>query len=320
MSDRLKNGLLDRYAPAVLTAAVTGGDVLPSQSAAIPVGSKGIVEEALAAAEAGATCVHIHGREADGQPSARPELLAEIASGIRERSDVVLNFTTGGSVTMSEDERLACLEAVRPEIGTFNVGTMNYELFPDASRKPQVNTDWEQEVLDSDGETIFKNTLGSVRRFARRFREMGVTPEVEAYDVGHIQMLRFLLDEGTLVPPVRLQLVIGVFGGIGNGIDDMMAMAHAAQRLIGPDLAAVSVAATGFPMEFRCAAVALAYGMDCRVGLEDNLRVTRDRRAESNAELVTVAKTIAGAVGRPIATPVQLRESLGPWWSPTTAQ
>ena len=311
-------GLRDRYEPAVLTAAITGGDVLPSQSQAIPVGPEAIIAEAVAAAEAGASCVHIHGREDDGRPSARPELLAEIASGIRERSDVVLNFTTGGSVTMSEDERLEVLAAARPEIGTLNIATMNYELFPDPSRRPVVNTDWEREFIEAAGDTVFQNTLGSVRRFAAAFRDIGVTPEVEAYDVGHIQMARFLLDEGTLAPPLRLQLVIGVFGGIGNAVEDLIAMSQTAQRLLGPDLCALSVAATGYPMQLRSAAVALSWGMDCRVGLEDSLRVRRGRPAESNTELVEVATRIAEAVGRPIATPEQLRASLGPWWSQTS--
>jgi uncharacterized protein (DUF849 family) len=315
-------GLGGRYDPAVLTVAITGGDVLPSQSSAIPLGPARIIAEAVAAGEAGASCVHIHGREEDGSPSARAELLAEIAAGIRERSDIVLNFTTGGSLSMNEDERLVSLEAARPEIATLNVGTMNYELFPDASRKPETHAEWEREIVETEGETIFKNTLASVRRFAGRFREIGVTPEVEAYDVGHIQMAKFLVDEGTLEPPIRLQLVLGVFGGISNTVEDLVVMSQTAQRLLGPQLGALSVAATGYPGQFRSAAVALAWGMDCRVGLEDSVRVTRARRAESNTELVEVALRIADAIGRPIATPEELRASLGPWWSkaPTPAR
>jgi uncharacterized protein (DUF849 family) len=300
----------DRYEPAVITAAVTGGDVLPSQSPAIPCGAEQIIAEAVAAAEAGATCLHLHGREDDGRPSGRPELLAEIASGIRARTDAVLNFTTGGSPTMGVAERLAALEAARPEIATFNLGTMNYESFPTPSRRPTVQHDWEREVLAASGDGIFRNTLGSLRDFAAAFRDLGVTPELEAYDLGHIATARFLLDEGTLQPPVRLQLVLGVFGGAGNALDDMIAMAHAAQRILGGDLAALGVAGTGFPMEFRCAALALGWGMDCRVGLEDNLRVRRDRPATSNADLVAVAVGLADLLGRPVAAPDALRAEL----------
>jgi uncharacterized protein (DUF849 family) len=302
-----------RYHPAVVTAAITGGDVLPSQSPHIPCGAERIVAEAVAAAQAGATCVHIHGRELDGQPSGRPELLAEIAEGIRARCDVVLNFSTGGTPGMSEAERLSALAAARPEIATLNIGTMNYELFPVPDRVPEVREEWERAVVDAAGEGVFRNTLGSIRRFASAFRALGVTPEVEAYDLGHIAMARFLLDQGVIEGPIRLQLVLGVFGGAGNALDDLVAMVQSARRILGADLGSLGVAATGFPMEFRCAATALSWGMDCRVGLEDNLRVTRSRYAESNVELVEVALGLAERLGRPVATPQQLRDSLGPW-------
>ena len=300
----------DRYEPAVITAAITGGDVLPSQSPHIPCGPEAIIEEAVAAAAAGATCLHLHGRESDGQPSGRAELLAEIAEGIRARTSAVLNFTTGGSPTMGVEERLAALEAAKPEIATFNLGTMNYESFPTRSRWPEVEHDWERAVLEESGRGIFRNTLDSLRRFAEAFRALGVTPELEAYDMGHIATARFLLDEGTLEPPVRLQLVLGVFGGAGNALEDMVAMVQAAQRILGDELGALGVAGTGFPMEFRCAALALGWGMDCRVGLEDNLRVRRDRKATSNAELVAVAVQLAELLGRPVATPDALRAEL----------
>lgn len=303
----------ERYEPAVITAAITGGDVLPSQSPHIPCGADRIIAEAVAAAEAGATCVHLHGREQDGRPSGRPELLAEIADGIRARTDVVLNFSTGGTPGMAEEDRLAALAAARPEIATLNVGTMNYELFPTPGRAPVVEQRWEQEVVERSGEGVFVNTLNTVRRFATAFRELGVTPELEAYDLGHLSLARFLLDEGTIEGPLRVQLVVGVFGGVGNAIEDLIAMAQTAQRLLGDDLGALGVAATGFPMEFRCAATALAWGMDCRVGLEDNLRVRRGVEAESNADLVAVATSLADLVGRPVATPDQLRAELGPW-------
>lgn len=306
--------LRDKYEPCVLTAAVTGGDVLPSQSPYIPCGPEAIIDEAVAAAEAGATCVHVHARELDGRPTGDPVMFAEIVSGIRERSDVVINVSTGGTPGMPEDERLAGLRAARPDIGTLNLATMNYEGFPTKTRWPSVQHDWEREVLAKSGEGVFTNTLGAVRRFAQAFREAGVTPELEAYDLGHISMARFLLDEGTLEGPVRLQLVLGVLGGAGNALDDFFVLTQAAQRILGPDLASISVAATGFPGELRHVATALSWGADCRVGLEDNIRVRRDRQAKSNAELVQVATQLADLVARPIATPAALRAELGPWY------
>jgi uncharacterized protein (DUF849 family) len=301
----------DRYRASALTAAVTGGDVLPSQSAAIPCGPEAIVAEARAAAAAGATAVHLHARDADGRPSADPSLYAEIAAGVAEGCDAVVNVTTGGAPGMTIDERLAGIAAARPELATLNLGTMNYESFPDRERWPRVDANWEREVLEHSGTGVFVNDLDTLRQIANALNDFGVVPELEAYDLGHLAMARFLVDEGTLVPPVRVQLVLGVLGGAGNAIEDLFLLSRRARELLGPDLADLGVAAVGYPMQFRHAAVALSLGMDCRVGLEDNVRATRERLAAGNAELVGVAVGLAAAVGRPIATPAELRERLG---------
>jgi uncharacterized protein (DUF849 family) len=305
----------DRYRSSVITAAVTGGDVLPSQSPHIPRGAERIVEEAVAAARAGAASVHLHARTADGRPSADPALFAEIVAGIRERSDVVINVTTGGSPGMTVDERLAGVAAVKPEIATFNLGTMNYEGFPTKSRWPAVDSDWEREVLEQSGSVTFVNTLDTLRLVAGTLRDLGVTPELEAYDLGHVSMARFLIDEGTLQGPVRLQLVLGALGGAGNDVEDLFVLRERAQRILGDDLADLGVAAVGYPNQFRHAAIALAAGMDTRVGLEDSLRLEREKLAESNAEMVKVATELAARVGRPVASPDELRSRLTPWSS-----
>jgi len=303
----------DRYRPSALTAAITGGDVLPSQSPHIPRGAEAIVAEAVAAAEAGASSVHVHARDDTGRPSADPALFAEIAAGVRERTDIVLNVTTGGAPGMTVEERLAGMQAVVPDIATFNLGTMNYEGFPDPARWPRVDSDWEREVLEQTGSGTFVNTLSMLREFAAAARDLDVTPELEAYDLGHIAMARFLVDEGTLRPPVRLQLVLGVLGGAGSAIEDLFVLRERALRILGADLADLGVAGLGFPAQFRHAAVAFSLGMDARVGLEDNLRVERRRLAESNRDLVRVAVEIAERVARPIATPAELRARLTRW-------
>lgn len=303
----------ERYRPSVLTAAITGGDVLPSQTPHLPCGVEAIVEAAVGAGRAGATAIHVHGRDDDGRPSAEPALLAEIAAGIRAGTAVKINFSTGGAPGMSEDERLASLAAARPDLGTLNLGTMNYELFPTPSRAPRAKADWERRLIDASGDGIFVNTLGSLRRFAAAFADLGIAPELEAYDIGHIAMARFLLEEGTLREPVRLQLVLGVLGGAPATIEAMLAMREAAERELGGALAGLGVAATGFPMEFRCAAVGFSLGMDVRVGLEDNLRIRRGILATSNVELVENALAIAAAVGRPIAPPSDLDPYLTAW-------
>jgi uncharacterized protein (DUF849 family) len=303
----------DRYSASVITAAITGGDTLPSQSPHIPCGAARIVEESLAAARAGATCVHLHARDESGRPSADPALFAEIAAGIRESSDVAINVTSGGSPGMTVDERLAGMHAVQPDLVTFNLGTMNYEGFPTPSRFPTVSSDWERELLEQSGSGTFVNTLDTLRQFAAAARDLDVTPELEAYDLGHVAMARFLLDEGTLQGPVRIQLVLGVLGGAGNDLEDLFVLRERAEKILGSDVAQIGVAAVGYPMQFRHAAVALALGMDCRVGLEDSLRVERKRMAESNAEMVQVAVELAARVGRPVMTPDDLRAALTRW-------
>jgi uncharacterized protein (DUF849 family) len=303
-----------RYDPIVLTAAVSGGDTLSSQSPHIPFGVERIVAEAVAAARAGAACVHLHGRRAvTGEPTGDPAMMAEIAAGIRAQCDVVISFTTGGSVSMGEEERFAALARGHPDIATFNLGTMNYEGFPTPGRWPKVEHEWEKAVLEGSGDSYIVNSLRMLRRLAALCREHQITPELEAYDLGHLSMARFLLDEGTLVPPVRVQFVLGVLGGAANGLDELFLMKQAAERILGRDVASMSVAATGYPMEFRHCAVALGWGIDCRVGLEDSLRVRRDRQATSNAELVEVVVRLADLLGRPLATPAELRAELGPW-------
>jgi uncharacterized protein (DUF849 family) len=303
----------NRYEPSTLTAAITGGDVLPCQSEHIPSGADGIVTAALGAARAGASAVHLHARDETGRPSADPDLYRDIVSRIRAESDVVINVTTGGAPGMTVDERLAGIRATLPEIATFNLGTMNYEGFPTRARWPSPRYEWERELLQESGSGMLVNTLSMLREFAAVARELGVTPELEAYDLGHVHMARFLIDEGTLQPPVRIQLVLGVLGGAGNDLEDLFAIRERAIQVLGDDLGRLGVAATGYPMQFRHAAVALAAGMDTRVGLEDSLRLSRDQVAVTNAEMVEVAARIADAVGRPIASPQELRNSLTPW-------
>ena len=309
--------MLDRYRPSALTVAVTGGDVLPSQSEHIPRGADGIAAEAVAAAEAGASSVHLHARDDSGRPTASPALYVEMVEAIRERTDVVVNVSTGGSPGMTLDQRLAGMQACRPDVVTFNLGTMNYESFPTPSRWPAVTSGWERELLEASGHGTFVNTLAMLRDAAAAARDVGATPELEAYDLGHLHMARFLVDEGTLQAPVRVQLVLGVLGGAGNDVEDLFVLRERALRVLGGDLGDLGVAATGYPMQFRHAAVALSLGMDCRVGMEDSLRVRRDQPATSNVDLVTVATTLASSVGRPIATPQVLRSRLTRW--PATA-
>lgn len=303
----------DRYRASALTAAVTGGDVLPSQSEYLPKGAAGIAKAGISAARAGVSSVHLHAREEDGRPSASGALFKEIVETIREEVDVVINVSTGGAPGMTLDQRLEGLRTVSPDICTFNLGTMNYELFPDPARWPAVNSDWERDLLASSGSGTFINTLAMLREAAAAAQDVGATPELEAYDLGHLYMARHLLDEGTLQGPVRIQLVLGLLGGAGNELEDLFVLRERAQKILGDGLGDLGVAAVGYPMQFRHAATALSLGMDCRVGMEDSLRVRRDRPVTDNSEMVDVAVELAGHLGRPLATPAELRSRLTKW-------
>ncbi|RYF49680.1 MAG: 3-keto-5-aminohexanoate cleavage protein [Comamonadaceae bacterium] len=305
----------EKYESISITAAVTGGDVLPSQSPAVPCGPEAIAKAAIDAALAGATAVHLHARELDGKPTGSPEMFEHIVTEIRRKSDVVINVTTGGSVDMTAQQRLAGVLATKPDIATLNLGTMNFEGFPTKERWPDVQHDWERDVLANSGRVVFTNTLAMMRDFAAAFRDLGVCPELEVYDLGHLNMARFLLDEGTLSGPVRIQFVLGTLGGAGGTLQDLMALEHAAHRILGNDLASISVAGVGYPGQLRMAGVAAAAGFDIRVGIEDNLRVRRNRQAADSAELVTAAVEIADKLERTITTPAVMRTQLGPWFS-----
>jgi uncharacterized protein (DUF849 family) len=302
-----------RYDSVALTAAVTGGDVLPSQSSGIPATPQAIAADAVKAAAAGATCVHLHARDHEGKPTGNGAIFKEIVESIRAERDIVINITTGGSLDMSAAERLAGMTEARPEIATLNVASMTIESFPDISRHPQVERGWEREVLAASGNNLFKNTLSMVRDFAAAMQENSVTPEVEAYDMGHIALTRFLLDEGTLEPPIRLQLVLGVMGGADSSLETLLAMKAAVERIVGLDDVVLGVASMGFPTQFRGAAAALSLGLDFRVGMEDNLRIERDQMARGNADPVEKARALAATLSRKIQTPAEMRASLGPW-------
>ncbi len=304
-----------KYDSIAITAAVTGGDVLPSQSPALPCRVEDVIAQSVAAVEAGAAVIHLHARDDDGRPSADKARFVDMVQGIRDQVDAVISISTGGSPHMTAEERLAGALVTSPELATFNLGTMNYEGYPDPARWPAVNHAWEREILEQSGTVVFKNTLAMLRDFAGQFREQGITPELEIYDMSHLGMARYLIDSGVLEAPVRVQFVLGVLGGAGNDLEDLFHLNATARRVLGDDLGVVGVAATGYPMQFRHAALAAGMGLDVRVGLEDSLRVTRAEKAGSNAELVEVAAQLITLQGRALQTPDEVRADLGPWWS-----
>jgi uncharacterized protein (DUF849 family) len=219
----------------IISAAITGGMTVPGQSAAIPITPDEIVESAVGANAAGATIVHLHVREpASGKPSSDIGLFREVVSGIRERCDVIVQPTTGGGKGMSLEERSAVLPELQPEMATFNTGSFNFGLFPIAERGGDFE-DWEVDYLEGTRDYIFRNTFADMEKVCAMFRESGAKPELEAYDVGHLYNIKYLVDRGLLDLPVHVQFVLGVMGANAATIDQFMHMRRTAMDLFGDD-------------------------------------------------------------------------------------
>jgi uncharacterized protein (DUF849 family) len=297
-------------APVFLSCAVTGGMSVPSQSAAIPVTPEEIVEAAAGASAAGAAIVHIHVREPEtGKPSADLGLFREVLAGIGERCDAIVQPTTGGGVGMTIDERARVVTECRPEMATFNCGSFNFGIFK-VRHRPEM-APWEVEYLEGTRDYVFRNTFAEIERLSELFREAGTKPEYEVYDTGHLYNLGHLADAGLVDFPIHLQFVLGVLGANAATLEQLVHMRRTAVELFGEDAFTWCTAGVGYPAEFHLAAAALTMGGHVRVGLEDNLRVDLDRRAESNAELVEKALTLARLLDRTPAGAAEARDLLG---------
>jgi uncharacterized protein (DUF849 family) len=297
--------------PVVISCAITGGMTVPAQSAAIPVTPAEIVESAIGAHAAGAAIVHIHVREPDtGRPIADPDLFAEVLHAIAERCDAIVQPTTGGGVGQSIAERARVVTDNRPEMASFNCGSINFGLYQVLRRGNEGFQPWEVDYLEGTRDYVFRNTFADMQGLCGLFREAGTRQEFEAYDVGHLYNLAHLLASGHAEAPVHVQFVLGVLGANAAAVEQLLHMHRTARDLLGAEFT-WSVAGIGYPAEFHLAAVALTLGGHVRVGLEDNLRVTRERRADSNAELVEKAVALAGLLDRRPATADEARAMLG---------
>jgi uncharacterized protein (DUF849 family) len=292
------------------SCAITGGMSVPGQSAAIPVTPEEIVDSALEAHAAGAAIVHLHVREPDsGRPVADLGLFREVVAGVRDGCDAIAQPTTGGGVGMSIEERGAVVSELRPEMASFNCGSFNFGIFQVRPR-PEM-AEWETEYLEGTRDYVFRNTFHDMEGLSNIFREAGTKPEYECYDVGHLYNLRYLADTGCVDFPFHLQFVLGVLGANAAAIEQLVHMHATARRLFGEDAFTWSTAGVGYPAQFHLAATSLMLGGHVRVGLEDNLRVTSERRASSNAELVRKAIALAPLLDREPASADAARELLG---------
>ena len=296
--------------PVFLSCALTGGMSVPGQSAAIPVTPEEIVGSAEGASNAGAAIVHVHVREpGTGKPVADLGLFREVLAGIGERCDAIAQPTSGGGVGMTIEERARVVTECRPEMATFNCGSFNFGIFQ-VHHRPEM-ADWETEYLESTRDYVFRNTFSDLYRLSELFREAGTKPEYEVYDVGHLYNLHHLAEQDLLDFPFHVQFVLGVLGANAASIEQLLHMRRTAVSLFGEDRFTWSAAGVGYPGQFHLAASALMLGGHMRVGLEDNLRVRADKRADSNAELVEKAVELAPLLDRRAVGADEARALLG---------
>lgn len=295
----------------IISCAVTGAIHTPTMSEALPITPQQIADQSVAAAQAGASILHLHARvPATGEPTGDPEVFAQFLPLIHERTNAVINITTGGSPNMAVEDRLKAARRFAPELCSLNMGSMNFGLFPMVARYQKWKHAWEERYLLDSEDFIFRNTFRDIAYILETLGAAGTKFEHECYDVGHLYTLAHFLDRGLIKPPFFLQLVFGVLGGIGADLDNLVFMHRVAERLFGRETYRWSVLAAGrHQMPFITEAGLL--GGHVRVGLEDSLYIGRGRLAASNAEQVAKIVRILGEFGLEPATPVEARELLG---------
>jgi len=293
----------------MITCAVTGAIHTPSMSPYLPITAEEIADAAVGAAEAGAALVHVHARDpVNGKPDQSPEAFAPFLRVIKQRTDAVINITTGGAPTMTVEERLRPCAYFKPEVASLNMGSMNFGLYPMLERTKEFKHDWERPYLEGSKDRIFKNTFADIENILTTCAENGTRFEIECYDIGHLYTLRHFADRGLVKPPFLIQSVFGILGGIGAHPEDVAHMKRTADRLFGGDYH-WSVLGAG-RNQLTVAAQAIALGGNVRVGLEDSLWSGPGRLAKTNAEQVKLARQMIEALGLEVATPADAREAL----------
>lgn len=293
----------------IITCAITGSIHTPSMSPYLPVTADEITESAIGAAEAGAAIVHLHARDPkDGRPSQDPALFRQFVPRIKAASDVVINITTGGAPTMTVEERLQPALQLRPEVASLNMGSMNFGLYEMLGRFKDFKHDWERPYLAGSDDRVFKNTFKDIAHILQSCSENQTRFEIECYDISHLYTAAHFLDRALLTPPLLIQSVFGLRGGIGGHVEDLMHMRRTADRLFGKDYV-WSVLGAG-RNQIPLATVSASIGGHVRVGLEDSLWDGPGQLAKTNAAQVQRMRTIIEALSLQVATPAEARQML----------
>lgn len=294
----------------IISCAVTGAVHTPTMSEHLPITPDEIATQAIDAAEAGASILHLHARNPeDGRPSPDPDLFMQFLPRIKQSCDAVVNITTGGSWTMTLEERLAAAERASPELCSLNMGTMNFGMYPMLQKYKDFKFSWEPELLEGSRNTIFRNTFSDIEGILERLgKGHGTKFEFECYDTGHLYTLAHFLDRKLVTPPLFVQSIFGILGGQGPDTETLMHAKRTADSLFGDDYQ-WSVMAAG-KHQMKLGTMGALNGANVRVGLEDSLFSGRGKLAKSNAEQVTIIRNVLEQLSMEIATPAEAREIL----------
>jgi uncharacterized protein (DUF849 family) len=294
---------------AIITAAITGSIHTPTMSEYLPITPQQIADDAVRAYEAGAAVCHVHARNPEtGMPVPDVTLMQEIITKIKSRCNIVICITTGGGLGMTVEQRVAPVTLYKPELASFNAGSINFALFHAIPRFKEFKYPWEKQYLGMSEDFIFPNTFKSMREYCVIFNENGTKPEFEIYDAGMVNNVAFMIEAGYIKKPVYIQFVMGVLGGITPSSENLLFLVDYARKLIGDFEFSVCVAGRA---QFPICTQSLLLGGNCRVGLEDNLYLDRGKMAKSNAEQVAKIIRIANELGIDSATPDEARQILG---------
>ncbi|MGD0855790.1 MAG: 3-keto-5-aminohexanoate cleavage protein [Dehalococcoidia bacterium] len=295
----------------IVTSAVTGSAHFPSMSPYLPITPQQIIEDAVKSAEAGAAILHIHVRNPEnGMPTPDIEIFSEVLTGIKARTNAVICISTGGGMGMSTEQRASPVINLKPEMASLNFGSMNFSVFPQADKVKEWRYPWEKLSILASEDYIFPNTFKTLREFLAIFAANETKPELEIYDLGMVNNLAFMMRRGHIKPPVHIQFVTGTLGGVPSTVDSLTTLYNATRMAIGTDNFTWSAIGAG-RFQMPICSVALAMGGNVRVGMEDNLYVSKGVLAKSSAEQVAKIIRIMRELSLEPATPDEARKMLG---------
>ncbi|MFZ9114973.1 MAG: 3-keto-5-aminohexanoate cleavage protein [bacterium] len=294
----------------IITCAVTGAIHTPSMSQYLPVTPREISDAAISAAAAGAAILHLHARSPEtGIPSQDPSIFQEFLPQIKEATNAVVNITTGGSPHMTVEERTKPVATFKPELASLNMGSMNFGLYPMLNRFQDFKHEWEVKHLENSRDLVFKNTFKDIEKILRLGNSNSTRFEFECYDISHLYNLAHFVDRGLARPPLFIQSVFGLLGGIGAHPEDLAHMKRTADRLFGDDYH-WSILGAG-KNQISLASIGAAQGSNVRVGLEDSLWIGPGQLAKSNADQVNKIRHVLKGLSLDIASPDEARQMLG---------